>query len=65
MNLMYGQKPAEDGTTRIIHDEWKWVNPEYQLPLEHGIKEIKEINIDPSKRMADINRINNILAVPE
>jgi aminopeptidase N len=65
MNLMYGQKPAEDGTTRIIHDEWKWVNPEYQLPLEHGIKEIKEINIDPSKRIADINRINNILTVPE
>ncbi len=65
MNLMYGEKPQEDGIKRTVHAEWKWVDPEYQLPLEHGIKEIKEIEIDASKRLADINRINNKLAVPE
>ncbi len=65
MNLMYGAKPAEDNTKRIVHDEWKWTDPEYYLPIDRGIIEIKEIEIDPSKRMADINPANNKLTVPD
>jgi len=65
MNLMYGAKPEEDTTKRIIHPEWKWTNPDYQLPVDHAITDIKEIEIDPSKRLADINRVNNKLTVPD
>ncbi len=64
MNLMYGAKPAEDATPRIIHNEWKWVDREYTLTISRNVADIKEIEIDPSKRMADVNRINNKITVP-
>lgn len=64
MNLMYGAKPPEDGTPRIVHDEWKWTNPEYQLPISRAVPDISEIEIDPSQRMADVNRINNKIVIP-
>lgn len=65
INLMYGAKPAENNFIRIVHDDWKWTDPEYNLQISRGIGDIKEIEIDPSKRLADINRINNKLTVPE
>ncbi|HRI22507.1 MAG TPA: M1 family peptidase, partial [Panacibacter sp.] len=64
MNLMYGVKPAEDSTPRILHNEWKWVNMEYTLSLSKNVGDIKEIEIDPSKRLADVNRVNNKITVP-
>ncbi len=33
MNLMYGAKPAEDTTPFIVHEEWKWTQPDYTLTL--------------------------------
>ena len=65
LNLMYGEKPAEDSTPRIIHKEWNWTNPEYIFETTRGIKEIKSIEIDPSQRLADLNRNNNKLVVPD
>ncbi|QEC67430.1 M1 family metallopeptidase [Panacibacter ginsenosidivorans] len=64
LNMMYGAKPAEDNTPRIIHNEWKWVDPEYNFTLSKGVGEIKQIEIDPSMRLADVNRINNKIVVP-
>lgn len=64
MNLMYGAKPAEDTIPRFVQPEWKWVNPEYTLTLKRNVADIKEIEIDPSKRLADVNRVNNKLTVP-
>ena len=64
MNLMYGAKKAEDNIPFIIHDEWKWTQPEYMLPLNKAVKDIKEVEIDPSQRMADVNRVNNKITVP-
>ncbi len=65
MNLMYGDKPAEGNYPRIIEKEWQWVAPEYQLQLNHPVGDIKEIEIDPSQRMADVNRVNNKISVPQ
>lgn len=65
MNLMYGLKPRENYLNRIVHEDWKWTDTEYHLQISHGIGDIKEIEIDPSKRLADINRINNKLTVPD
>lgn len=64
MNLMYGEKPAENTEPRFIEKEWQWVAPEYQLEINHPVSAIKEIEIDPSQRMADINRVNNKITVP-
>lgn len=65
MNLMYGTKESEDSAIPyVVHPEWKWTHPEYSLEISRNISEIKEINIDPSLRLADMNRINNKLVVP-
>lgn len=64
LNMMYGAKPAEDNTPRIVHNEWKWTDLEYSFTLSKAVGDIKEIEIDPSKRMADVNRVNNKISVP-
>ena len=64
MNLMYGAKAAEEVTPFIIHPEWKWTHPEYQLTVNHPVQDIKSIEIDPSLRLADVNRVNNKILIP-
>ncbi|TKK66111.1 M1 family metallopeptidase [Ilyomonas limi] len=64
LSLMYGAKKAEDSTAFVVHPEWKWTHPEYALPITHKVQDIKEIEIDPSQRLADINRVNNKIVIP-
>jgi len=65
MNLIYGTKPQEEADVKfIIHPEWKWTHLDYKLEIDRNITDIKEINIDPSLRMADMNRVNNKIVVP-
>ncbi|MBL0882913.1 MAG: M1 family metallopeptidase [Chitinophagaceae bacterium] len=65
LDLMYGTKPAEDATERIVEKPWRWTHPEYKFTISRGIQEIKSIEIDPSMRLADINRNNNKLVIPD
>jgi hypothetical protein len=66
MNELLGSKPVEDKSIKRIDAEtWPWVNPTYVLSLGKETVEIESIEIDPSKRMADINRKNNKLSVQE
>ncbi len=65
LNLMYGEKPVENKIPRTVHEEWKWTHPEYSFTTSRQIKDIKSIEIDPSMRLADINRTNNKLVIPE
>ena len=62
--LMFGNKPAEDGTKRYVQEEWPWTNPNYTVALARPVNQIREIEIDPSGRMADVDRSNNKLTVP-
>ena len=64
MNLMYGTKPAENSIKRMVEPEWKWVDPEYVFNCTKPVTDIKSIEIDPSQRMADVNRVNNKIVVP-
>ncbi|WP_153799362.1 M1 family metallopeptidase [Foetidibacter luteolus] len=65
LNLMYGSKAQEDSSAAFIqHPEWKWTDTEYSFEIPYGVTNIKEINIDPSMRLADINRVNNRIVVP-
>jgi hypothetical protein len=64
MNLMYGAKPPEDNTKRIVEPEWKWVDPDYTFHITRSVADIKSVEIDPSQRMADMNRVNNKITVP-
>ena len=65
LNLMFGNKLQEDKTPRFIHEEWRWTHPTYTFSIDKKITDIKTVEIDPSYRMADINRVNNKLVVPE
>jgi hypothetical protein len=61
MNELMGGKPNEDSSTpRIDAPTWAWVATSYDLRLSKSIEEITSIEIDPSQRMADINRKNNV-----
>ena len=61
MYLMFGEKPAEDNTPRIVNEAWKWTHPTYVVETNHKITDLKQVVIDPSERMADVNRRNNSL----
>ena len=59
--IMFGTKPAEDAIMRTIKEPWKWTHPTYTFEVSRKLFDIKSIEIDPTWRMADINRKNNKL----
>jgi len=65
MYLMFGEKPVEDATVpRNVYEPWKWTHPQYTFEINRKLTELKVIEIDPSMRMADIDRKNNKLDIP-
>lgn len=59
LRMMRGEKPAETNDKRIIHPDWAWVNPTYEFALDRPISDVVSVEIDPSGRMADVDRENN------
>ncbi|MBS1975160.1 MAG: M1 family metallopeptidase, partial [Bacteroidetes bacterium] len=58
--FMFGSKPIEDESIpRKDFEPWKWTSPIYIFELSHRLTDITGIEIDPSQRMADIDRKNN------
>jgi hypothetical protein len=57
MYLMFGEKPAEQGQT--LYTAWKWTHPTYEIESTHKLTDIISVEIDPSFRMADVERRNN------
>ncbi|MDO8995356.1 MAG: M1 family metallopeptidase [Sediminibacterium sp.] len=65
LNLMYGAKSSETNVPTTVHAPWKWTHPDYSFTTSRAVGEIKSIEIDPSQRLADINKTNNKLVIPE
>ncbi len=62
MYLMFGEKPAEEGQAgRKVYEAWKWTHPTYDIKTDKKLTDIVSVEIDPSYRMADIDRKNNRL----
>jgi hypothetical protein len=62
MNLMYGEKPVEDAAlSRKTYEPWKWTHSSYTVETSRKLTDISVAEIDPSLRMADIDRKNNRL----
>jgi hypothetical protein len=58
--LMFGTKAQEDPSIpRIVHPAWPWTNPTYVVVLSEDKSEISSVEIDPSQRMADVDRSDN------
>ena len=62
MSLMYGEKPVEDAAVpRINYDAWKWTHSTYIIETSRKLLDFTTVEIDPSLRMADVDRKNNKL----
>jgi hypothetical protein len=62
MNLMYGAKANEDtAIARKTYQAWKWTHATYIIESDRKITDFSTVEIDPSLRMADIERKNNKL----
>jgi hypothetical protein len=61
LNLMYGEKPAEDTVSRTVYPAQRWTHREMTITSKRKLTEILNVEIDPSKRLADIDRNNNKL----
>jgi hypothetical protein len=62
LNLMFGNKSNEMPVQkREIMEEWRWTHPTYVVEMKRRLTDIKIAEIDPSKRMADVDRKNNKL----
>jgi hypothetical protein len=65
MDLMLSGKVAEGKDNRIVHTEYKWVQPTITFETTKPLSALKSIEIDPSYRLPDINRSNNKLVIPD
>jgi len=58
--IMRGEKQPEEGAPkRILTEDWPWTNVTKKITIDRKKDEIKSIEIDPSKRLADVEQGNN------
>lgn len=62
LDLMRGEKSQENREIdyNIAENDWQWTNITYDLIIPARVKKITKIEIDASRRLADVNRIDNI-----
>lgn len=65
LRMMRGEKPAENDMKRTILEDWPWTHPEYEFTISKPVNQIKSIRIDPTERLADINKENNLFVISE
>jgi hypothetical protein len=64
LNLMLGEKPVEDASVqRTVHEEWRWTHPTFVFETTRKLLDLTQVEIDPSERLADINKRNNVLKI--
>ena len=62
LDLQFGEKPVEDTTMpRKVYEPWKWTHATYVISTSQKLNTIRWVEIDPSQRLADIERKNNQL----
>lgn len=60
LHMMRGNKPEEEGLPKRVQTQrWPWTHPTVEIMLERPKGDISSVEIDPTLRMADINRDNN------
>ncbi len=59
LRIMRGEKMSEV-ESHFVQSDWPWTHANYSFIVKHALADIKEIRIDPSERMADINLENNV-----
>jgi hypothetical protein len=59
LEIMRGEKSEAATGKRTLLPDWPWTFPEYSFKLAVPMADITKLEIDPSRRMADINLDNN------
>jgi len=60
LDVMRGEKAEEQGSApRVQTKVWTWTFPQMTLHVSKPIESIKSVEIDPSRRMADVSLENN------
>jgi len=66
LRIMRGHKAQEDNSLDYtVLEDWPWTHPGYQFTIPRKAKDIVRVEIDPTKRLADINTDNNIFETTE
>jgi hypothetical protein len=61
LDIMRGEKPAESAKMKFnLLKDWTWIYTTYEFEINTGGRKITKIEIDPSGRMADVNREDNV-----
>lgn len=65
LDLMRGNKPQENQAIKYtVLPDWQWTNLTYDFTIPRPRTEISNVEIDPSKRLADVNLENNVIVKP-
>ena len=59
LSIMRGEKNLGDNV--VLLKDWEWVNEHYELDIDQSEKKITKIEINPSGKMADVDKKNNII----
>lgn len=60
LESMRGEKPMENKTERTLLPDHRWVDGAYEFTIPEKAKKVVRVEIDPSLRMADMNREDNV-----
>jgi aminopeptidase N len=60
LEMMRGDKKVESNAPALIlSQDWAWTHPTKTIHIKKALDTIKSVEIDPSKRMADVQAENN------
>ncbi|MFK8039031.1 MAG: M1 family metallopeptidase [Crocinitomicaceae bacterium] len=66
LTVMRGEKTDSKYPDLLtVSEDWPWTNPNFAVCLDVKMSDVKSIQIDPSYRMADSDRTNNIYPQPD
>jgi len=67
LRVMRGHKDLEElgYDSHQAAKPWPWTHPTYDIILPFPVEEIEKIEIDPSRRLGDIDRDDNIWPIPQ
>ncbi|RME96836.1 MAG: M1 family peptidase [Bacteroidetes bacterium] len=60
LRIMRGAKTQDGQTSYQTAPDWPWTHPEYELTVDAAAKRIVKVEIDPSGRLIDTDRENNV-----
>lgn len=61
LRIMRGEKKEKPADSELIYlPDWPWTHPNYEFEVPAKMKKIAKVEIDPSMRLMDVNRDNNV-----